>query len=185
MIDYMVWVWLGIVAGSIIIELVTFQLVTIWFAAGGIVALILAVCGVPMEWQIVSFLIASIALLLGMRQISLKWLNRGEQAKTNIDALVGKKAELLEPIQLNKPGAVKFNGVMWSTYTKTSCNVQAGTMVEIVSVDGNKLIVKPVDAKAADCQEEQAAKTDSPTETPKAKPKTTTVKKTTKKETKK
>jgi len=152
--DFMIWVWLGIVAASIIIELSTFQLVSVWFAAGGLVSLILAACGVGLEWQIIVFLVISIALLIGVRKITLKLLQKSG-SQTNIDALIGKTAELVEPIRLNQPGAVKFNGVTWSAYTKTSDNIAVGTLVEVASVEGNKLIVKRASAEQTETKQEK------------------------------
>ncbi|MCL2540042.1 MAG: NfeD family protein [Firmicutes bacterium] len=151
--DYMIWVWVGIISVSVLVELVTFQMVTLWFAVGGIAALILAACGVGLEWQIIVFLVISIALLIGIRKIMLKLLGKDTE-KTNIDALVGKKAQLIKEIALNVPGEVKFNGIIWSAYTKNNCKIAEGVMVEVISVDGNKLMVKKADGTEPDCGEQ-------------------------------
>ena len=37
-----IWIWLGVTVISLIVEFITFDLASIWFAAGGIVAMIIA-----------------------------------------------------------------------------------------------------------------------------------------------
>ena len=61
-----VYIWLGVVALSIIIEFVTADLVSVWFIFGGLVAMILALFDMQLIWQLVAFIALS-ALLLAAR----------------------------------------------------------------------------------------------------------------------
>ena len=69
-----VYIWLGIVAVTMILEFITMDLVCIWIALGALVAMVLAGCGVGFEIQIVIAIIISVACILGLRKITLKFL---------------------------------------------------------------------------------------------------------------
>ena len=43
--ETMFWVWLAVIVVSVIIELITFELVSIWFSAGAVIPFILAGIG--------------------------------------------------------------------------------------------------------------------------------------------
>ena len=74
----MLWlyIWLGVVAVTLIVEFLTMELVSVWLSIGALVAMILAACGVGYEIQIVVMIIVSISCLLGLRKITLKFLNK-------------------------------------------------------------------------------------------------------------
>lgn len=142
----MMWlyIWLGVVAVSLIIEFVTMELVSVWISIGALVALILAAFGVGYEIQIITMIVVSIACILGLRKVTLKFLNRNKD-KTNLNLIVGTKTKLLTPITENEMGSIKINGVVWSACTKNLSQIGKGSFVEIEGVEGNKLIVKKVE----------------------------------------
>ena len=91
--QYMIYVWAGVVALSLIIEFITQELASIWFSGGGLIALILAACKVGIAWQIPVFVVVSFALLLATRPLVKKFIKK-EKVATNADSLIGKKAKL-------------------------------------------------------------------------------------------
>ena len=109
----MIWIyiWLGVVVLSLIIEFVTMELVSIWITAGSLIAMILAACGVSYEIQIIVAVAVSIACIIGLRKITLKFLNKNE-TKTNADSLIGTKAKLITSITADEMGTVKYNGII-------------------------------------------------------------------------
>ena len=141
-----IYIWLGIVAVSLIVEFITQEFVSLWLAVGGIVALILAACGVSYEIQIIVMIAVSIACILGLRKVTLKFLNKNKD-KTNTDLIIGLKAKLLEEINADNLGSVKINGVVWSCLSETDETIEVGEHVEIIKIEGNKLIVKKVEEK--------------------------------------
>ena len=142
----MMWlyIWLGVVAVSLIIEFVTMELVSVWISIGALVALILAAFGVGYEIQIITMIVVSIACILGLRKVTLKFLNRNKD-RTNLDLIVGTKTKLLTPITENEMGSIKINGVVWSACTENLSQIEKGSFVEVEGVEGNKLIVKKVE----------------------------------------
>ena len=140
----MVWVyiWLGVVVVSLILEFVTMELVSFWVSIGGFIGMILALCGVNYIVQLVVAIAISIACILGLRKVTLKFLNKN-QDKTNLDLAVGTNVKLLEDVTEEKNGSAKYNGIVWSVKCEDETKkIKAGTFVEIVKVEGNKLIVK-------------------------------------------
>ncbi len=137
----MVWVWLGILVISLILEGLTWDLLCFWYAIGALVALPLAIFGVP-EWiQIVVMAVVSFGTMLSFRPILCRRLNCRKTA-TNTDALIGKQLPLLSDIAPNQPGTVKVFGVTWTAVGKAyDTTIPCGTVITVTGVEGNKLIV--------------------------------------------
>ena len=138
----MVWIWLAAAIIFIIIEAVTVGLTTIWFAAGALVALILALIKVGVGVQVAVFLILSLVLLATTRKIFVNKLKTGSE-KTNVDALVGEEAVVLEDITPFNTGLVKVKGQNWTaTAADKDASILKGSTVKIKAIEGVKLIVE-------------------------------------------
>ena len=62
---YMVWVWLGLFITAVVIEAITQDLVSVWFAFGAIIALIFSAFPViPWYVQLIVFAFVSLLLLI-------------------------------------------------------------------------------------------------------------------------
>ena len=141
----MIYVWLAVVILSIVVEAVTNELLTIWFAIAGLICVILS--AFQIEWYITLpvFIAVSMALILGLRKISIKLLNKKCDDKTNADAVFGKKFVLLSKISLNQPGTIKVNDVVWNVLTENNGEVvEEGSLVKVLRLSGNKYIVEPI-----------------------------------------
>ncbi len=137
----MVWVWAVLFIVTLVVEIVSVELVSIWFAFGSLIAFILALCKVGVTWQIVVFLVVSVVLLASLRWVCIKFLKNSKE-KTNLDSLIGKSYKLLKDIEDEVPGEIKVNDVVWRAVTKNGENVKAGEKVKIIEVKGNKFIVE-------------------------------------------
>ena len=71
-----VWIWLGLLILFILAEAVTVVLVSIWFAGGALVGMLLAALHAPVWLQILGALVAAIVLLYFTRPIAMKHFNR-------------------------------------------------------------------------------------------------------------
>jgi len=144
MID-MIWVWLAVVALGLIIEFITQDLTSIWFAIAGLVCLIIAATKCcSWEWQVGIFIVLSALLIIFVRKIAKKFLFRRGEIKTNVDANVGKRTKLLTSIENDKAGSIAINGITYTAISEDSSKIDEGKVVEIVRVDGNKFVVKAV-----------------------------------------
>ena len=141
--DGAIWVWGVIIVGTLITEFVTDELISIWFSAGAVVGLVLAICNAPIWVQIVVFVAVSAILLISTRKLVKKFTKKPTE-KTNADSLVGKRTKLLTAITEDSKGSVKFDGVVWTAITKGDESIEAGKRVEVTAMQGNKLVVKEV-----------------------------------------
>jgi len=139
-------IWLAIFVIALIIEAVGTDLVSIWFAAGAVVALILSLIpGVAWWVELICFLVISIATLCCFRPMVHRYMRR-DLVNSNIDEMRGQKGLLIEKIDLLHRGVVKIGDVKWTAIGATDHDVIAeGSTVEVLAVSGNKLIVKKVD----------------------------------------
>lgn len=143
----MEWFWLALAIGLLVVEVVTTQFVTIWFAtSAGIVAIITAIAvNFPIYWQIIIFVVLSIALLLATRPLVKKLLKKRTDAqKTNLDLLINNEAIVIEEIEnISGRGAVKLRGTVWSAKSEENQVIKEGEIVIFKKIEGNKAIVAP------------------------------------------
>ena len=126
------------------IELITVNLVSIWFAIGSIAALISSYFTDNIYIQIIVFIVVSSVSLFLTRKIVTK-LKGKDFEKTNLDRVIGKIGIVTEEITKLEPGEVKVDGKKWSAISTKK--ISTGSKVEILSIDGVKLKVKEVKEK--------------------------------------
>ena len=137
------WLWAGIAIASVILEIATVSaLVSIWFAFGALVAMIIAIFNNTFWLQMVVFLVVSLVLALALRPLTTKLL-RGTAIPTNADRLIGQRKTLREAVT-TEMGTLKAGGLIWNVLSNDGKPIEEGTEVEILAMDGNKLIVKKI-----------------------------------------
>ena len=106
--------WLVLLILFIVMEATTTSLVSIWFAAGSLVALILSGFKCQFWIQVTAFIVVSFVLLLATRPFAKKFLEP-KITKTNFDRIIGETCLVEEEINnLNETGAVKVKGTIWT-----------------------------------------------------------------------
>ena len=138
--------WFSVIILTVVVESQTADLVSIWFAPGAFVAMILAFCEVHIGIQLAVFVgMTILCLVLAFAFIRPRWKAKNKIEKTNADALEGKSALVEEDIDnAAASGAVKINGQLWTARTENPADKPAkGQWVEIIRVEGSKLICKP------------------------------------------
>ncbi len=135
--------WLVVVIISIIIEAVTMGLTSIWFAGGALVALAAAALKLPIAVQVILFFVVSLLLVLFTRPMAVKYFNK-DRIKTNAESLVGRQAIVTSEIDnLQGVGQVIVGGQEWSARSiEDGVKLTTGTVVDIVAINGVKLMVK-------------------------------------------
>ena len=141
--DFMLWVWLGVIVLTAAIEFATLEMASIWFTVGAIVPLILSLIG-GIHWaiQIVVFVVLSLVLIFSLRKVTKKYLLRNAKDKTNLDATIGGVYKLLTDVTDDNMGTIKLNGVVWNVVSKDGETINKGEKVEILKVQGSKFVVK-------------------------------------------
>lgn len=140
----MVIFWLVVLIACIAIEALTMGLTTVWFAGGALVAVFVAVLHGPVVLQIVLFVLVSLLMLFFTRPIAVKYFNK-DRVKTNAESLVGKTAVVTADIDnIQGVGQAVVGGQEWSARSyDDDLRISAGTVVEIMAINGVKLLVKP------------------------------------------
>ena len=131
--------WLVLVIVLSFVEIATVSLVSIWFVASGIVAMILSFFIEDTAIITTIFILLGIFLLVISRPIVNK-LRSKDNEKTNLDRIIGETAIVTEDIKKNVVGEVKVDGKRWSAQSKEKCI--KGDTVKVLKIDGVKLIVE-------------------------------------------
>ena len=140
----MVYFWLILAIGAGIIEMLTPQLVSIWFCIGALLSMGCAALSAEIWLQVVVFIISSVALIFLTRPLYKKYIMPKVTA-TNSDALIGKIAIVTEDIDNDSAvGLVKVSGQVWSALSQNGINIPKDTKVVIKDIQGVKLVVAPV-----------------------------------------
>ena len=136
-------IWLLLMVAFLVAETLTVGLVSIWFAGGALVAVILSLLEISPLTQVIVFFVVSIGLLLSTRKIFVEKLNTGKE-NTNVDALIGDTGQVIMAINPMEVGQVKVNGQVWSAIADDQLlTLEEGTYVTIKAIEGVKLIVIP------------------------------------------
>lgn len=132
--------WGFVLIAGIVIEVITVQFVSIWFACGSLVSLILAGLGAP-RWAQLSVFIAVSAILLILTRPIVKRL-RGGFVRTNADLNIGRTAIVTEEIKNEfSKGRATIGGVSWKAVSEDGAEIPAGETVVVKEIDGAKLVV--------------------------------------------
>ncbi len=136
--------WLVLLIVAIVVEVLTMGLTTIWFAGGALVAILAAMLHLPIWLQIILFAGVSLTLLFFTRPVAVKYFNR-DRIKTNVESMVGRQAVVTGEIDnIQGIGQVTLSGQEWSARsTDEKVRIPVGSVVNVVSVSGVKLIVRP------------------------------------------
>lgn len=142
MLEYMVWFWLAFFVIALVVEVITADMISIWFALAAIPSFIIALVDGSIVWQIVSFILIAGVLLFLTRPVVKKYLKTNE-IKTNVDAMVGMIGTVIKEITSDEIGRIMIRQIDWAAISKE--NIHIGESVRVLDVDGNKLIVEKID----------------------------------------
>jgi membrane protein implicated in regulation of membrane protease activity len=123
------------------------HLISIWFAAGSLVATIVSLLGGPIWLQITLFLVVSAALLAALWPFVKKFI-KPRVVKTNVDAIVGKQGPVTAPIDnVAATGQIKLGAMEWSARSTSGEPIAVGTLVKVDRIEGVKVFVSPVEVR--------------------------------------
>jgi len=137
-------IWMIVAIGFGLAEGLTLGLTFIWFAGGALLAMIASFLGLPIFVQVIAFIVGSALMLIYTRPVAKKVLKIGA-TKTNVDSLIGKEGIVIKELKPFTLGQVKVKGQIWSAKAFNDEAIAENERVEVVSIEGVKLIVKPMD----------------------------------------
>ncbi|NLC05107.1 MAG: NfeD family protein [Erysipelothrix sp.] len=142
MMDY---IWIIVLVLAILIELLTVgNLVFVWFSFGALAAWIGQRFGLRWELQIVLFSLVTLISLFFVRPLTQKYL-RGEVVSTNMDRMIGTQFRLEKDLDKTTWYQQNVGSTLWSIVEVNRKSLKKDTLVEVVSIEGVKLVVKSID----------------------------------------
>ena len=141
-------VWLVLMVVFLAAEASTVSMVSLWFAAGALIALLTALAGGPAWLQTLLFLAVSAGLLLALRPLVKKYLSPKLTA-TNVDSVVGSTGLVTAAIDnVSAVGQVKLGAMEWTARSTSGQPIPVGTLVKVDRIEGVKAFVSPVEVPA-------------------------------------
>lgn len=143
--EFEIWhLWLFAAIFLFMIEIFMTSFIAVCIGLGALVTGIGAYMGLDITQQLLLFAVFTFLILLFVRPFAKKFIFGSEEiVTTNEDALLGKKATVIEPIDESKLGGrVEINGDNWKAVSFNGKPINKGQIVTIVSYDSIVLTVK-------------------------------------------
>ena len=137
----LVWLVVAILFG--IGELFTTSLTLIWFSIGALVVLIFNNFIPILIHQVIIFAVISISLLVIVTKKIVKD-DKNHKYETNLQGILSKRGVVKEDIYPYKTGIVIVNGEEWTAVGVDNEIIEKGTNVEVLKIEGVKLVVKSI-----------------------------------------
>lgn len=141
------WIFWLIAAGIFFIaEIATVGFLIFWLGIGAVLAMIVSFFTTNLVIQTITFVLSSIILIIFTKPILSKYINTKSPVLTNSYSLLNKRGIVVSDINgIDSIGQVKVNGDIWSAKCEDDIIIPKGTKVEILKIDGVKLIIKPLE----------------------------------------
>lgn len=146
--------WLAAMVVFILMEASTVTLVSIWFAAGALAAIVVALLGGGIGLQVGVFLVVAVLLLASLRTVVRKYI-QPKIVPTNVDSVIGSVGVVTAAVNnVAAQGQVKLGGMEWTARSTAGETLAEGTLVRVDRIEGVKVFVSPAEEPA---KAEQAA----------------------------
>lgn len=137
-------IWLVLMVVFLLVEAATVGMVSLWFAAGALAAMVTALLGGQLWLQTVVFAVVSALLLMALRPMAKKHFTP-KLTPTNVDSVIGKEGIVTAPIDnVAATGTVKLGAMEWSARSTDGSPIPVGEQVRVDKVEGVKVFVTPV-----------------------------------------
>ena len=135
--------WLIAAVGLLVLEGMTFSMVSVWFAAGSAAALLSCLFHPPFKVQAVVFIVVSVLCLAAFKPLTQRL--RQKPTPTNGDRSLGREAKVLTPVSAEETGRVRLDGVDWNARCATPGDTLApGQSCRVTEIHSTLIIVEPV-----------------------------------------
>lgn len=136
-------VWLALLLFFAVAEAATIALVSIWFAAGALAALLATIFTNDIWIQILLFVVVSAVTMAVVRPLARKYV-LPHRVPTNADRVIGREGVITQAVDNLAPsGVVVVAGMAWTARSDSGENIPEGTVVTVRRIEGVKLFVAP------------------------------------------
>lgn len=132
--------WTVVTAVLLVGEVLTAGFLLGAFVPGTALAALLAALGFSMQGQLWGFIAGTLIGLVFLRPIFVRRAQAGGEP-SNVDALVGQSATVVQEIRPGQPGRVRIQSEEWRA--TADADIGSGTRVRVSKVEGNAVHVTP------------------------------------------
>ena len=134
-------VWAIVAVICLILELSSGDFFIICFSIGAVFAIVGAVVGLNVYWQLFVFAVFSLLSVLFVRPVALRWLHKNDPNRaSNADALIGRTGRVTEAIKADGNGYVQIDGDLWKAVSST--DIAVGTSVRVIGRESTIITVE-------------------------------------------
>lgn len=141
--DSVVIFWVTLIVLGIIVELITVDLIAIFFSVGAIVAIVMNSYQLPFYMQCIALTLIVVIGVLLSRPLARK-LQGKKTVNTNSDRVIGQNAIVVREINGIDFGQVKVNQEVWSAVSVDGNPIPEGRRVQVMEISGSKVKVKEI-----------------------------------------
>ena len=142
--------WLVLLVAFAGVEGLTAGLISIWFCAGSLAALVASMAHASLVVQIVVFAVVSLVAMAVVRPLAKKHWQPTIQ-KTNVDSILGREGLVTEAIDnIRGTGQVKIGGIIWTARSTSGEPIPADSLVTVDRVEGVKVMVSPAEKEVSE-----------------------------------
>ena len=142
-----VWhIWVIVALIFVIVEIFTTGFAVMCISFGSLFGAGASALDWDVKWQLLAFAVGTVLAFLIVRPLVYKFFyNKAHEVKTNVEALVGRRAIVTERIEGElHPGRVKVDGDDWKAVTLESDPIEVGDAVEITAINSVIVTVKKI-----------------------------------------
>ena len=137
-------IWLILMVAFLLTEAATVAMVSLWFAAGSLAAMVASLLGAPIWLQVALFLAVAAVLLASLRPLVRKHFTP-RLSRTNVDAIVDSQGYVTSDIDnVAATGTVKLGAMEWTARSADGSPIPRVTLVKVEKIEGVKAFVSPV-----------------------------------------
>lgn len=140
--------WLVLLVTFCAVEASTVAMVSLWFAAGSLVAMIAAMLHAQLWLQVLLFVVVSGVLLAALRPLVRRFVTP-KLTKTNVDSVIGSTGRVTVAVDnIAAAGQVKLGAMVWTARSTSGDPIPEGTLVQVDRIEGVKVFVTPAEVAA-------------------------------------
>lgn len=137
--------WLIVAGIFFVVEIITVGFLVFWLGIGALLAMVASIFTNNIAIQTAVFVVSSAILIPLTKPLADKFINKKDIVPTNTYSLIGKHGVVIADINpIEATGQVKVNGEIWSAKSDDETSISKGLEVEILKIDGVKLVVTQI-----------------------------------------
>lgn len=146
--DFFQWHWwAGLAIVLFILEIFVPGFFLLCLGIGCVGASTTAALGGGAALQLTAFSVFSLVSIFTIRPLLMKRMWNAPEVKTNMDALIGQRGRVTQDFDAGlRLGRVSAAGDDWRAECVVDRPLRVGDLIEVVRVESNTLIVKPMEA---------------------------------------